>query len=47
VHDPARLAFFSEKTLEDLWATAHLILGSDIVLTQIIQANRDPELDND
>ncbi len=47
VHDPARRAFFTEKTLEDLWTSTHLIFGSDIVLSQIIQANRDPELNNE
>lgn len=47
VHDPARRAFFTEKTLEDIWASAHLIFGSDIVLSQAIQANRDPTLSNE
>ena len=47
VHDPAQRAFFSDKTLDDLWAATHLIFGSDIILSQVIQANRDPELDND
>lgn len=44
VHDPARRAFFTEKILEDIWASAHLVFGSDIVLSQAIQANRDPAL---
>lgn len=47
VHDPARRAFFTEKTLEDIWASAHLVFGSDIVLSQAIQANRDPALRNE
>jgi len=47
VHDPARRAFFTEKTLEDIWASAHLVFGSDIVLSEAIQANRDPALDNE
>lgn len=47
VHDPARRAFFTGKTLEDIWASAHLVFGSDIVLSQAIQANRDPALDNE
>ncbi len=47
VHDPARRSFFTEQTVEDLWAVAHMIFGSDIVLTQVIQANRDPALAND
>ena len=47
VHDPARRAFFTEKTLEDIWASAHLIFGSDIVLSQAMQANRDPTLGNE
>jgi len=47
VHDPARRAFFTEKTLEDIWTSAHLIFGSDIVISQVIQANRDPALGNE
>lgn len=47
VHDPARRSFFTEQTVEDLWAATHMIFGSDIVLTQVIQANRDPALAND
>lgn len=47
VHDPARRSFFTEKTLEDLWAATHMVFGSDVVLTQAIQANRDPALDSD
>jgi hypothetical protein len=46
VHDPARRAYFSGKILEDMWSAAHLIFGSDVVLTQAIQANRDPALNN-
>jgi len=46
VHDPARRAFFTEKTLEDIWASAYLVFGSDIVLSQAIQENRDPSLEN-
>jgi RiboL-PSP-HEPN len=44
VHDPARSAFFTEQTIADLWSATSMIFGSDIVLTQVIQANRDPEL---
>ena len=44
VHDPAHNAFFTEQTISDIWSGASMILGSDIVLTQVIQANRDPEL---
>ncbi|WP_152615348.1 HEPN domain-containing protein [Janthinobacterium lividum] len=47
VHDPARRAYFSSKTLEDMWDAAHFIFGSDIVLTQVIKANRDPKMDKD
>lgn len=47
VHDPARRSYFTDGTLEDLWASAHLIFGSDIVLSQAIQANRDPALNNE
>ena len=47
VHDPARRSFFTEQTVEDLWAATHMIFGSDIVLTRVIQANRDPALAND
>lgn len=47
VHDPARRAYFSSQILEDMWSAAHFIFGSDIVLSQAIQANRDPALNND
>jgi hypothetical protein len=47
VHDPARRSFFNEQTLEDLLAATHLVFGSDIILTQAIQANRDPALGSD
>lgn len=47
VHDPARTAFFTDKTLEDLWYSAHLIFGSDIVMSGVIAANRDPSLNNE
>lgn len=47
VHDPARRSFFTEKTLEDLWAFTHMIFGADLVLGQTIQANRDPVLSGD
>lgn len=47
VHDPARRVFFTEETLQDIWASAHLVFGSDIVLSQAIQANRDPALSNE
>lgn len=47
VHDPARRAFFTEKTLEDIWASAHLVFGSDIVLSKVIQVNHDPALSNE
>jgi len=47
VHDPARRSFFTEQTAEDIWAAIHIIFGSDIVITQVIQANRDPELADD
>lgn len=47
VHDPARRTFFTDKTLKDLWAATHLVFGSDIVLSQVIQANRDPTINND
>lgn len=47
MHDPARRAYFTEGALEDLWVSAHLIFGSDIVLSQAIQANRDPALNNE
>jgi hypothetical protein len=47
VHDPARRAFFTEQTVEDLWAAMHMVFGSDIVLAQVIQANRDPALADD
>lgn len=44
VHDPARRSFFTEKTLEDIWASASLVFGADIVLGQSIASNRDPAL---
>ncbi len=47
VHDPARRSFFTEDTLLELHATAHMILGADIVLTNAIQENRDPELESE
>jgi hypothetical protein len=47
VHDPAHRSFFTEKTMGDLWAAVHLVFGSDIVLTQVIEANRDPTLGSD
>lgn len=47
VHDPARRAFFTENTLNDLWRSSYLIFGSDIVLSQAIQANRDPSLNDE
>ena len=47
VHDPARRSFFNESTLADLHATASMVFGSDVVLSQVIQANRDPTLDNE
>lgn len=47
VHDPARRAYFCEKTLEDMWSAAHLIFGSDIVLSAAIQENRDTILNDD
>jgi hypothetical protein len=47
VHNPARRSFFTQETLEDLWAAIHMVAGSDIVLTQAIRANRDPALDSE
>lgn len=46
-HDPARRSFFTEQTMADLWAAVHLVFGSDIVITQVIEANRDPTLGSD
>jgi hypothetical protein len=46
VHDPARSAFFTEQTVADIWSATSMIFGSDLLLTQVIQANRDPELAN-
>ena len=47
VHDPARRAYFSEEILQDMYAAAHLIFGSDIILSGVIQENRDPTMEND
>lgn len=38
---------FTDKTLEDIWSVTHLIFGSDVVLSQVIEINRDPTLDVD
>lgn len=47
VHDPARSSFMSEKVLESLWSSAHMVFGSDLVLLHVLKEQRDPELEND
>jgi len=32
--------------MDDLLSAAHMIFGSDIILSKIIEENRDPELDD-
>ena len=45
VHDPARRSFFDESILSNLHGAAGMVFGSDLVLSRVIQENRDPELD--
>ena len=47
VHDPARKAFFNEVVYKDIWKSAHMIVGSDVVLSRIITENRDPKFTAD
>jgi len=47
VHDPARKAFFNEEVFKNIWKSAHMIFGSDVVLSRILTENRDPSLDSD
>lgn len=44
VHDPAKTLNFTDETITILWASAHMVFGSDLILAAAIQANRDPEL---
>ena len=47
VHDPARRSFLTESVIEDLEKAAHMLFGSDVVITQAMVANRDPALGYD
>lgn len=47
VHDPARRSFLNEPIIDNLWKSAHMVFGSDLILTQTMVANRDPSLGGD
>ena len=44
VHNPARKSFFDRAVLERLRISAHVVYGSDIVLSNLFEKNKDPEL---
>ena len=46
VHDPARRPFLTEKIIEELWQSAHMIFGSDIILGGVLTKNKDSTLEN-
>lgn len=50
VHDYARRSFLTEDIIVKLWQSAHMVFGSDIVLSNVFSENRDPtisiEIDN-
>lgn len=47
VHDPARRSFLTPKVVEELWESAHMVGGSDIVLSNVLNENKDPTLADD
>jgi len=47
VHDPARRSFLNESIVDNLWKSAHMVFGSDLILTQAMVANRDRSLGQD
>ncbi|MFC7420792.1 hypothetical protein ACFQNF_13055 [Iodobacter arcticus] len=46
VHDPARHSFYSADIHKDLEASISIVFGSDVILSQLIEENKDPELLN-
>ena len=42
VHDPAKGSFFTEDTLADLHRSISAVFASDVILSNVIEANRDP-----
>ena len=40
VHDPARISIMDQKVANNLWNTGGMILGSDIILTNLIEENK-------
>jgi hypothetical protein len=47
VHDPARRAFLTQDVIENLWKSAHMVFGSDLVLVKVLAENRDPTINDE
>ena len=47
VHNPALRPFLTEKIIKELWHSAHMIFGSDIILGGVLTKNKDSTLANE
>lgn len=47
VHDPARRNFITTEVIDNLWKSAHMMLGSNFILSKIIEDNKALDLDID
>ncbi len=45
VHNPARRNFITTEVIDNLWKSAHMLFGSEIILNKVIEDNKDPKLD--
>ena len=45
VHDPVRRSFFNTDIYDWMYCSAHIVSGTDIVLTQAIASNLVPRLE--
>lgn len=45
VHDPARRNFITTEIIDNLWKSGSVIWGSELVLTKLIDDNKDPKFD--
>lgn len=45
VHDPARRNFITAETIANIWKSGGMVWGSELVLTKLIEENKDPKYD--
>ncbi len=45
VHNPARRNFITSEVIDNLWKSAHMLFGSEVILNKVIEGNKDPKLD--